>query len=122
VAAAALENLTYESASIRRSVAEQGAIPLLVDVLSSGCCAAQKSAAGALHNLAINSSLNCDKIAAAGGIEPLVEMLETAPSTELQVGGRDGGPGNSLSDSCLAVPTPDWLWPCGGPTSLTSSS
>jgi hypothetical protein len=65
-------------------VAEQGAIPLLVGVLSSASsAAAQQSAAGALHNLAL-APTNCDSIAAAGAIEPLVGLLERGASQAVQ--------------------------------------
>lgn len=83
VAAAAIKNLTYESAAIRKSVVEAGGVAPLVSLLDSNVEAAQRSAAGALHNLAL-ARANCVKIAAAGGIEPLVELLETSGSDSLQ--------------------------------------
>jgi len=83
VAAAAIENLTYDNTGIRKSVVEDGGVPLLVSLLESDLEAAQRSAAGALHNLAI-ARANCVKIAAAGGIEPLVELLETSSSDAVQ--------------------------------------
>lgn len=90
VAAACLENLTYDSAPIRKSVVDAGGLPLLVSLLESDCEAAQKSAAGALHNLAL-ARANCVKIAAAGGIEPLVGLLETGPeAVQAAAGGAIG--------------------------------
>lgn len=86
VAAACIENLTYDSAPIRKSVVDAGGVPLLVSLLESNCEAAQKSAAGALHNLAL-ARANCVKIAAAGGIEPLVGLLETGPEAVQAVAG-----------------------------------
>lgn len=86
VAAAALENLTYDNTAIRKSVVDAGGVPLLVSLLDSDSDAAKRSAAGALHNLAL-AHANCDKIAAAGGIEPLVELLETGPESLQAVAG-----------------------------------
>lgn len=83
VAAAAIENLTYDNTTIRKSVVDAGGVPLLVSLLESDLEAAQKSAAGALHNLAL-ARANCVHIAAAGGIEPLVELLETSSSEAVQ--------------------------------------
>lgn len=86
VAAAALENLTYDNTAIRKSVVDAGGVPLLVSLLDSDSDAAKRSAAGALHNLAL-ARANCNKIAAAGGIEPLVELLETGPEALQAVAG-----------------------------------
>lgn len=86
VAAAAIENLTYDSPAIRKSVVDAGGLPMLVSLLESESESAQRSAAGALHNLAL-ARANCEKIAAAGGIEPLVELLETGPEAVQAVAG-----------------------------------
>jgi vacuolar protein 8 len=86
VAAAAIENLTYDNTAIRKSVVDAGGVPMLVSLLESNSEAAQKSAAGALHNLAL-ARANCVKIAAAGGIEPLVGLLETGPEAVQAVAG-----------------------------------
>lgn len=86
VAAAAIENLTYDSPAIRKSVVDAGGLPMLVSLLESDSEPAQRSAAGALHNLAL-ARANCAKIAAAGGIEPLVELLETGPEDVQAVAG-----------------------------------
>lgn len=79
-AAAALQNLTCDSPSLRLAVVDEGAITLLVQLLeASGEESVQKHAAGVLHNLAITRASR-RQITAAGAVEPLAKLMDTGSS------------------------------------------
>jgi hypothetical protein len=63
-----------EEADRRQTIAEAGAVPALVGLLSSGKGEEAERAAGALWNLAVGEN-NRQRIGEVGGIEPLVRLL-----------------------------------------------
>ena len=65
-------------------IAEAGAVPLLVRLLSSPRDASRRAAASALWNLAYRNNANRRAIVAAGGVAPLVQLLKVC-------GGAEGG-------------------------------
>lgn len=111
------------AADNEREIVRSGGLPRLVDLLRSPEHGVQQCAAGALYCLAANGEVpapllarygepsfslraaeNQILIAEAGGIVPLIELLQS-PSSAVQVGGggcRAVHPGG-LSEFCFAV-------------------
>ena len=75
-AAWTLSRLAYyhETADIKVLVAEAGGVPLLVELLRDGSADAKEAAAWALYNLARDNASNTVAIAAAVGLETLVQL------------------------------------------------
>lgn len=80
---AVLRNLAYVE-HIRGPMAEEGAIPVLINLVQSGTPPAQESSAECLHLLAANHENLRQIICREGGVESLVRMLEKAPNTHVQ--------------------------------------
>merc|ERR1719160_764344 len=75
-AAAAIENLAWESRRNQGVIREKGGIQALNETLKSSSPEAQAYAACALHNMAAtNQSEQQDMICAAGGIQTLMNVL-----------------------------------------------
>jgi len=79
-AAGALMNLALKSAATQDEVVKQGALPLLVELLSVGSPSAQEEAAGALMNLVTDAPKLQKAVADAGAVLPLVMLLNWGTS------------------------------------------
>ena len=76
-AAAALALIASIPGRFERTIADEGALPLLIELLRQGDLACRASAAGALQSLATDD--DCAACMADGGaIPPLVELLRSA--------------------------------------------
>jgi len=74
-AAGALMNLALHSKADQSAILSGGALPFLVEMLSSGTPAGQEEAAGALMNLVSSAAENQKAVADAGAVLPLVMLL-----------------------------------------------
>jgi vacuolar protein 8 len=83
IGSAVLRNLAYVE-DIRGLMAEEGAIPLLINLVISGPAPAQESSAECLHLLAANHENLRQMICREGGVESLVLLLERAPNPQVQ--------------------------------------
>jgi vacuolar protein 8 len=83
IGSAVLRNLAYVE-DIRGLMAEEGAIPVLINLVISGPAPAQESSAECLHLLAANHENLRQMICREGGVESLVRLLEKAPNTHVQ--------------------------------------
>lgn len=83
-AAAALSNIARGYESTQNQIVQAGGIGTLLELLSSRSAHAQAQGASALAQIARFNRENQDKIAAAGGMVPLVALLMSSNSVEVQ--------------------------------------
>lgn len=83
IGSAVLRNLAFVE-HIRGLMAEEGAIPVLINLVNSGTPLAQESSAECLHLLAANHENLRQTICRERGVESLVRLLEKVPNTHVQ--------------------------------------
>jgi hypothetical protein len=85
-AAGALMNLALHSKADQSAILKGGALPHLVEMLSSGTPAGQEEAAGAIMNLVSSAAENQKAVSDAGAVLPLVMLLSfgSTPTTKEQ--------------------------------------
>ena len=85
-ASAALWALASHNSANQISIAEAGAVPLLIGLLGVPSSELHRDAAGALWSLADGQQANQSLIASSGGIVPLIGLLAEPPSQDTSAG------------------------------------